>query len=139
MEMRKLSSMDLFPLLNIMAKIGIKDLIQEVFKKRAEYVKKDKEGKAKADNAEADNAEADNAEADNAMVGAEVLAQITELVFLNIGRAQNEINTLLAKLCNVAKADIEKLSMSEYVGLVTDFLAQEEFKASLNVIMSSFK
>lgn len=124
MEMRKLSSMDLFPLLNIMAKIGIKDLIQEVFKQRAEYVKKAKEGKT---------------ESDSAIVGAEVMAQITELVFMNIGRAQNEINTLLSKLCNVTKKEIESLSMSEYIGLVTDFLAQEEFKASLTVIMSSFK
>ncbi len=124
MEMRKLSSMDLFPLLNIMAKIGIKDLIQEVFKQRAEYVKKAKEGKT---------------ESDSAIVGAEVMAQITELVFLNIGRAQNEINTLLSKLCDVTKKEIESLSMSEYVGLVTNFLSQEEFKASLNVIMSSFR
>ena len=124
MEMRKLSSMDLFPLLNIMAKIGIKDLIQEVFKQRAEYVKKAKEGKT---------------ESDSAIVGAEVMAQITELVFMNIGRAQNEINTLLSKLCDVTKKEIESLSMSEYIGLVTDFLAQEEFKASLNVIMSSFR
>lgn len=124
MEMRKLSSMDLFPLLNIMAKIGIKDLIQEVFKQRAEYVKKAKEGKT---------------ESDSAIVGAEVMAQITELVFMNIGRAQNEINTLLSKLCDVTKKEIESLSMSEYVGLVTNFLSQEEFKASLNVIMSSFR
>ena len=56
-----------------MAKIGIKDLIQEVFKQRAEYVKKAKEGKT---------------ESDSAIVGAEVMAQITELVFLNIGRAE---------------------------------------------------
>jgi hypothetical protein len=124
MEMRKLSSVDLFPLLNIMAKIGIKDLIQGIFKQRAEYAKKAKEGKA---------------ETDNAMIGTEIMAQITELVFLNIGRAQSEINTLLANLCNVTKKDIEKLSMSEYMGLVMDFLSQEEFRASLNVIMSSLK
>ena len=44
--------------------------------------------------------------------------------------------TLLSKLCDVTKKEIESLSMSEYVGLVTNFLSQEEFKASLNVIMS---
>lgn len=123
MEMRKLSATDLFPLLNIMAKIGIKDLIQEFFKQRSETAKKMKENK----------------EVDTELLGMNLLAQITELVFLNIGRARNEINILLASLCGVKKEEIDNLSMSEYMKLVMDFLSQPEFKASLNVIMSSFK
>lgn len=133
MEMRKLSSTDLFAVLNIMAKIGIKDLIKEVYKQRVEYAKKANKLK------EQDNQEQAKDENEINMAGAEVMAQITELVLLNIGRAQNEINTLIANLCSVSRKEIEKLPMDEYVGLLMDFLSQPEFRASLNVIMSSLK
>lgn len=133
MEMRKLSSTDLFAVLNIMAKIGIKDLIKEVYKQRVEYAKKANKLK------EQDDQEQVKDENEINMAGAEVMAQITELVLLNIGRAQNEINTLIANLCSASRKEIEKLPMDEYVGLLMDFLSQPEFRASLNVIMSSLK
>jgi hypothetical protein len=133
MEMRKLSSTDLFAVLNIMAKIGIKDLIKEVYKQRVEYAKKANKLKEQGDQEQAKN------EAEVNMAGAEVMAQITELVLLNLGRAQNEINALIANLCSVTKKEIERLPMDEYVGLIMSFLSQPEFRASLNVIMSSLK
>ena len=127
MEMRKLSGEDLFPLLNIMAKVGVKDLIKGFYKQKSAAVKKVKEAKEKGE------------EVDIEDVGINSMAEITELVLVNMGRAKTDINNLLANLCNVKRAEIEGLSMSEYVRLVMDFLSQEEFKASLNVILSSFK
>lgn len=127
MEMRKLSGEDLFPLLNIMAKVGVKDLIKGFYKQKSAAVKKVKEAKEKGE------------EVDIEDVGINSMAEITELVLVNMGRAKTDINNLLANLCNVKRAEIEGLSMSEYVRLVMDFLSQEEFKVSLNVILSSFK
>lgn len=127
MEMRKLSATDLFPLLNIMTKIGVKDVIKNFYKQKNESVKKAKEAKEK------------NEEIDVEDIGVNVTAELTEFVLGNIGRAKNEINTLLASICNVTRKEIEELTLSEYMKVVMDFLSQEEFKASLNVIMQSFK
>ena len=110
-----------------MAKVGVKDLIKGFYKQKSAAVKKVKEAKEKGE------------EVDIEDVGINSMAEITELVLVNMGRAKTDINNLLANLCNVKRAEIEGLSMSEYVRLVMDFLSQEEFKASLNVILSSFK
>lgn len=127
MEMRKLSATDLFPLLNIMTKIGVKDAIKKFYQQKSESVKKFKEAKEK------------NEEVDIEDVGINAMAELTEFVLANIGRAKNEINILLASLCNVTKNEIEELSLSEYMKLVMDFLSQQELRDSVNVIMQSFK
>lgn len=119
MEMRKLLAMDLFPLLNIIAKIGIKDLIKKFFEQRAE----------------ASKSEDKNLEE----IGQQAIAELTEMLLMNVGRAKNEINTLLADLCGVEKSDVEKLPMDEYMGLLISFFTLPEFAASMNAIMSSFK
>jgi membrane protease subunit (stomatin/prohibitin family) len=119
MEMRKLLAMDLFPLLNIIAKIGIKDLIKKFFEQRAE----------------ASKSEHKNLEE----IGQQAIAELLEILLMNIGRAREEINALLADLCGVEKSEIEKLPMDEYMGLLMNFFTQPEFMASLNAIISSFK
>lgn len=121
MEMRQLSGGDLFPLMNILGKIGVKEALSRFFKQRTEAAKKNKE------------------DIDVEQLGVEAVAEITELVFMNIERAKKEINTLLADLCGVKREEIEQLPMSNYVALVMDFLSQEEFRASMNAIMLSFK
>lgn len=121
MEMRKLTGGDLFPLMNILAKVGVKEALAKFFKQRSEASKKDKE------------------EINVEEIGMEAIAEITEIIFLNMERAKKDINTLLADLCEVKREDVEKLPMSEYVALVMDFLSQQEFKASMNAIISSFK
>ena len=121
MEMRKLTGEDLFPLMNILAKVGVKEALMKFFKQRSEAAKKDKE------------------EVNVEEIGMEAIAEITEIIFMNMERAKQEINVLLADLCEVKREDIEKLPMSDYVAMVMDFLSQQEFRASMNAIMLSFK
>ncbi|ENJ9653551.1 hypothetical protein AB2T14_001159 [Clostridium botulinum] len=121
LEMRKLGGQDTFLMLKIMSMTGAKDGIKEFFKKQGNF----KKGKKTEDEYQ--------------KIGIEVMLDIADIVMCNLDNAKDDINKLLANLCNTTIKEIEKLDFLEYNTLIMDFFKKEELKNFFKVIFSSLK
>lgn len=121
MEMRKLNGQDTFLMLKIMAKTGAKKSIKDFLNKQGSFGKEEK------------------TEEDYQRVGVEVMLDVIETVTSNLENAQEDINKLLSKLCNVTIKEIEALDFMEYNTLIVDFFKKEELKNFFKLIFSSIK
>lgn len=120
MQRRELKPDHLYLLLNIMSKIGVKDMIIKLFQMRINNKNKE----LNADSVEIE--------------GTKLLAEILDLVLLNADKAKNEINKLLADLHEVDINIIESLSIVEYADRLIDLFTSEDFQSFLKCILSSF-
>ncbi|MDU2489635.1 MAG: hypothetical protein E7D27_03440 [Clostridium celatum] len=120
LKMRKLNGQDLFPMLKILSKVKVKDMVLDFLKKR------DKLSKSK-----------ELTEEETKEIGMEVFADIIDTAMCNLDLAKDEINRLLAILCNVTIDEIQSLGMIEYTTLVMEFLSKEELSDFFKCISSS--
>lgn len=121
LKMRVLNGVDLFPMLKILSKVKVKAMVLDFIKKREELTKHSKE----------------LSEEDTKNIGMEVFADIIDTTMCNLDLAKDDINKLLAGLCDVSISQIENLSMMEYTNLLMDFFAKEELKDFFKCISSS--
>lgn len=121
MEMRKLSGQDLFPMLKILSRVKVKDMVLKFIKEREELSKSEKELTEEA----------------AAEIGMNVFADIIDTAMCNLDMAREDINNLLASLCNVQVAEIKSLGMLEYTKLVMEFFSKEELSDFFKCISSS--
>lgn len=120
LKMRKLTGQDLFPMLKILSKVKVKDMVLDFLKKR------DKLSKSK-----------ELTEEETKEIGMEVFADIIDTAMCNLDLAKDEINRLLAILCNVTIDEIQGLGMIEYTTLVMEFFSKEELSDFFKCISSS--
>lgn len=121
LEMRGLNGQDTFLLLPIVAKLGISDAIKYVEKQRGKYA----------------DEELSQEEID--AVGAKLFAKVLEIMLADIGKIQNDINKLLAELCNTTQKEIKGLDFAEYNVLIVELFTQEGFKSFFKHLYSSLK
>ncbi len=121
LEMRELNGQDTFLLLPIVAKLEISDAIKYVEKQRGKYA----------------DEELSQEEID--IVGAELFAKALEVILVNIDKVQNDINKLLANMCNTTQKEIKELDFAEYNMLIIELFTQEGFKAFFKQLYSSLK
>ncbi|MCM8710541.1 hypothetical protein M2651_05810 [Clostridium sp. SYSU_GA19001] len=119
--MRTLSGQDLFPMLKILSKVKVKDMVLDFLKKREELSKWEKEF----------------TEEETKDIGMAVFADIIDTALCNLDLAKEDINKLLADLCNVSVNEIKKLSMIDYTTLVMEFFAKDELSDFFKCISSS--
>ena len=122
LTMRTLSGQDLFPVITMISKVGVKDMVKNYFKGQAETIKKAKAGETGDDAFE--------------MAGMNFMAEIIETVMMNIERVRPDINRILASLCEVNVAKIESLDMDDYMALFIDFFTKPELERFLKSIGS---
>ena len=106
MEMRELKGDDLFPLLEIIGKLDIKDEFVALF----------------------DSEDGPDAEDEQAVEkrGMGIMANLLQAVLKNIGSVRKDLNALLADLCGVNPEEIKELGLTEYVTLLKDFFTKPE-------------
>lgn len=121
LEMRGLNGQDTFLLLPIVAKLGISDAIKYVEKQRGKYA----------------DEELSQEEID--AVGAKLFAKVLEIMLADIDKVQNDINKLLANMCNTTQKEIKELDFAEYNMLIIKLFSQEGFKAFFKHLYSSLK
>lgn len=119
MEMRKLSGTDLYSLINILSKVGAKELVKIYFES--------------VENAKVNNA----TEEDLNKYGEEFMTKIIEVFLCNLENAKDEINLLLAKLCGVTKSKIDELDLIEYGDLIIRFIKKDELLGFIKCIFAS--
>lgn len=121
LKMRKLSGQDLFPMLKILSKVKVKDMVVDFLKKREELIKDKKE----------------LSEVETTEIGMGIFVDIIDTAICNLELAKEDINRLLANLCGVNVTVIEGLEMMEYTVLVMDFFGKEELTDFFKCISSS--
>ena len=133
LEMRELKGDDLFTLLAIVGKMGIKDEFMTLFQNNVESRsvanvvpldhKKKQPTKAELAKQEADKAKQ---EAEAEKRGMEAMAGMLQKVLLNAGKLKGDINTLLAELTGETLATVQNLSLKDYTGLIITFFKKPE-------------
>lgn len=124
-NLRKLTSKDVFPMFNIISKIGVKefkncfesDTVKEAIKKMGEQ---------------------DSEDALNA-VGFAVITDIASIIISNIGYAEAEIYSFLSGLSGMTKNELEEMDMVTFFEMIVDVIKKDEFKDFIGVVSKLFK
>lgn len=129
LEMRELRGDDLFPVLAIVGKLDVKDEIIEVFSKDDAVIQL-------ADHKDKKKTKKEQAEFEEKVKGRGVamMAGILQKVLVNLNKVKPEVNAFLADLCGVPVKQIQGLGLTEYTGLIKDFVKKEELKDFLSSI-----
>ena len=133
-ELRNLEADDLFIMINIVNKIGIKEFkacfeSDEVKTAVLNMAKKTDESEA---------AETDE-NADVVSIGVSVAFDIATILLANIGKCKNDIYALLANLSGMKAGDIAKIPAKTFTSMVVDLVKKEEFADFFQDAVKLFK
>lgn len=123
-ELRNLTADDIFPMFQIVSKIGIKEF------------------KTCFDNPEVKGVVAKvtaGEEADLNTVGMFVALDIASIVIGNLSKCKDDIYLLLSQLSDKDKKEIATLPLATFVNMVADVVKKEEFKDFFQVVAKLFK
>jgi hypothetical protein len=145
-ELRNLEADDLFIMIGIISKIGIKEFkgcfesdevkaaITNVAKQKNDAdANEDADADANEDADDDANEDADddaNEDADDdvvASIGISVALDIAAILLANIGKCKNDIYALLANLSGVKEKEIAKLPIKTFTGMIFDLVKKKEF------------
>ena len=133
-ELRSLEADDLFIVINIINKIGIKEF-KACFE--SEEVKSAVLNMSKKTDDSAD-AETDDS-ADVVSIGVSVAFDIAAILLANIGKCKNDIYALLAHLSGMKEKEIAKLPAKTFTSMVIDLVKKEEFADFFQDAVKLFK
>jgi len=117
--MRELNGQDTFLLLPIVAKLGISDVIKFFKDKRGEHA----------------DEELSNEEIEE--IGIDIAAKALEIILKDIDKVKDDINRLLASVCETTQKEIKELGFTDYNILIIKLFTQEEFKGFFKQLYSS--
>lgn len=129
--LRNLEADDLFLVVKIINKIGIRKL------KGCFSSPEVREAIAGA--ASGEEANANGEEANLSAVGMSVMLEIAGLVLENLPDCKNEIYDLLAKLSRMTREDIATLPSGTFTKMVMDVIRKDEFKDFFQDVFGSLK
>lgn len=125
-ELRKLTAEDVFPMFQIISKIGFKEF-------KGCFDSPDvKAAVAKA-------ASGEDGKADLTSVGMTVALDLASVVVSNLGSCKNDIYLLLSQLSGMDTKDIAALPMVTFFEMIIDVIKKEEFKDFFQVATKLFK
>lgn len=130
-ELRDLQADDLFIMMNIVNKIGIKE-----FKACFES---DEVKAAVLNMAKTKEDDKTDESADVVSIGISVALDIATILLANIGKCKNDIYALLAQLSGLTVGDIAKLPVKTFTGMVIDLVKKEEFADFFQDAVKLFK
>jgi hypothetical protein len=126
-ELRELTADDMFPMFQIISKIGIREF-KSCFE--SENVKKlvaeMSSGKSSKDDLKA-------------TVGVTVALDLASVVLSNISRCKDDIYQLLAQLSGMTTKEIGKLSMPVFMEMIVDVVKKKEFTDFFQAAVKLFK
>ena len=125
-DLRNLMADDIFPMFQIISKVGIKE-----FKTCFESVE------VKSAIADMVSGKSD-ASAMNA-IGMTVALDIASLLVTNLPKCKDDIYSLLAQLSGMDKKEIASLPLATFVEMVIAVIKKEEFKDFFQVVSKLFK
>ena len=121
-ELRNLEADDLFIMIGIISKIGIKEF-KGCFESDEVKAAITNVAKQKKD-ADANEDAADDVVAS---IGISVALDIAAILLANIGKCKNDIYALLANLSGMKEKEIAKLPIKTFTGMIFDLVKKKEF------------
>lgn len=134
-RLRGLCAEDVFPMLAIVKKIGIKEF-KECFSK--ETLEEVVGLFMKGGNAESNTSD----EKTMAAVGISILPSVLDVADVligNLSKCENEFYKFLANISDLSIEEIKKLKMADFFGMIVDVVKKEEFKDFFKVVSELFK
>lgn len=138
-ELRKLCADDIFPMVNIISKIGI-DNMADCFdaKEMADIMNSvdstldEADGKESSDN---------NAMADvlTKQIGIKVIMKMVGLLLKNLGKIKRELYQFLAGLSGMTEKEIAALPLGTFTQMIVDVFKKEEFSDFFQVVSGLLK
>lgn len=128
---RTLCAEDVFPMFNIINKIGIREF-KSVFsniddlKKMLAYANAPQEDKANALN-------------DIIESGLSIAFDFAGIIFGNVNKCENDVFRFLASVSNLDEKGVRGLSLSIFFEMILDLIKKEEFKDFFRVVSKLFK
>lgn len=139
---RRLSSPDIFPMLRIIGKIGLKEftaaidknvLMELIAEFTAENAKGNEESTEEAENAKG------NIFGAFAVNGATVILGIADVIISKLPNCENDIYQILSQTSNLSVDEIKALDAAVFFEMVIDFIMKEEFKDFIKVVSGLLK
>ena len=138
-ELRNLTADDMFPMFQIISKIGVKEF-KNCF---SSPETKDAIAAARANKGNeevpslpmVDEAETDNLNA----VGVSIALDIASVILANIGNCKNDIYQLLSQLSGMPVKEVAQLPMLTFTEMVIAVIKKEEFKDFFKAAARLFK
>ena len=155
-ELRKLCADDIFPMVNIISKIGIENMA-DCFdaKEMADIMNSvdstldEADGKESSDEADGKESsdEADGKESsDNTMadvltkqIGIKVIMKLVGLLLKNFGKIKRELYQFLAGLSGMTEKEIAALPLGTFTQMIVDVFKKEEFSDFFQVVSGLLK
>lgn len=120
---RQLNSTDIFPMCNIISKIGIREL-KNCFDGQniSAFMPKEKMNK-------------------NAMLafGASIAFDVAGVILANMQKCENDIYTLLASVTDLTEEALRGMPPADFLNMVIDFFRKEELQDFILVVSKSLK
>ena len=123
MELRKLTSKDIFPMCQIVKKIGIDEFKQCFSKPEIMALLSEDKGKGEA----------------AGKIGISITFDIVSIIVGNLPKCKDEIYDFLAGLTGAKKKALEDMPLAEFAELIIDLVKKEEFKDFIGVVSGLLK
>lgn len=119
-ELRKLTSKDVFPMVNLIKKFGVDE-----FKKVINNIDIKK---MLSENGEL------NGQQFSAIAGFNIIIDVVAVVVENLGKCEKDIFSFLASVSNLSENEIADLPMDEFAQLIIDVLSAKELSSFFGVV-----
>lgn len=133
-NLRQLCAEDVFPMLNLLKKIGIKEFKECFNKETLENIVEMFVSGAKTENKTENNT--------IAAVGISLLPSVLEIADVligNLAKCENEFYKFLDNVSDLSVEEIKKLNMADFFEMIVDVIKKDEFKDFFKVVSRLFK
>lgn len=126
-EFRKLNTTDLFPMCNIISKIGIDNIasILDINQLMDVIKMAKKKGNTSA--------------SQEYIAGVGLILKLSQKIIEGLPKAEKEIYSLLASVSGVSVKEVKELEIDEFLEMVVEFIKKEEFKSFFKVASTLIK
>lgn len=125
--LRALAGKDVFPMVNIISKIGINEFTKAFESDEIKQLVAAVTSKEEKDNDKL------------TLVGISVALDIANTILGHIGSCEREIYTFLSGLSGMKREELEELPINTFLGMIVDVFKKEEFRGFIGVVSKFIK
>lgn len=121
-EIKNLSASDLFPVMQLLKKIGIKNIFNEIDPHDFDIIFNDKEA----------------TEEEEIQVGVAVV-QLAMIIIANLGTCKKEVYKILSNATGLKESEFDNMPAENFTSLVVDYIKQPSFIRVFKSVVPSLK
>ena len=119
MELRKLQATDLFTMVKILNKVGIKKIKDAIDLNEINEVRKKL-------------AESDNKDNSVITLGLNIVTSVVGVIFENLPSVENDLYAFVGSVAGIKAKDVATMDIGEFMDLVISIVQKDEFKDFFN-------